>query len=181
MFGKALQHIFSIITLPGIIVHEISHKFFCDIFDIPVKQVKYFIPFADITSSTTAQLPKRFMTSYWIAIAPLIINSIVCVLFTLPYSIMFYYGTEFVSSTSRLFNICNGILLWVGLSIGWHAIPSRSDLSNVIGSDESRSKKITLTTTKLLLYPFNSTGFFGRVFRLFYTSFLLRIVPILFF
>ena len=34
----------SLVTFPGVVVHEAAHRFFCDVTDTPVYEVSYFRP-----------------------------------------------------------------------------------------------------------------------------------------
>ena len=56
-----------------------------------------------------------------IAIGPLIVNTILCILLT--FSAMFPIFILLASS----FNIVFVLLMWVGISIGMHAFPSNED------------------------------------------------------
>lgn len=117
--------IISLVTFPGVIVHEISHKFFCDILGIPVYKVCYFQygnPAGYVVHEPTTKLREALL----IGVGPLIINTILCMLFTFPsvFPITILSVDEYDSSF--LF------LMWLGISIGTHAFPSNQDINEFL-------------------------------------------------
>lgn len=113
----------SIITFPGVIVHEIAHRFFCDVAKVPVYDICYFRfgnPAGYVSHGEVNGIKKSFL----ISIGPLIVNSLLCMLLTMPLVFpMFILGAK---TTSPVF----GILAWIGFSIGMHAFPSNHDMNN---------------------------------------------------
>ncbi len=117
----------SIITFPGVIVHEIAHRFFADLAKIPVFKVCYFQlgnPAGYVIHGHTDDLKKSFL----ISIGPLIVNTLLCALicFTAVFPIMIL---DIQHTTLVYF-----ILIWVGLSIGMHAFPSNQDMRNFVAT-----------------------------------------------
>lgn len=111
----------SIATFPGVIVHEIAHRFFCDISGVPVYEVSYWnlggghVIHGEVEDVKSAVL---------ISTGPLIINTLLCAILTLSATLpIFTLESELNSFTP--------LLLWVGLSIGMHAFPSNEDMANL--------------------------------------------------
>lgn len=113
----------SIITFPGVIVHELGHKLFADFAALPVYEVKYFQfknPAGYVAHGETNDLKKSFI----VTTGPFLLNSVLCFLICFSAGISYYWlkieQTEFLSLA----------ILWLGVSIGMHAFPSNHDLEN---------------------------------------------------
>ncbi|SFC40337.1 metalloprotease family protein [Clostridium uliginosum] len=116
----------SILTFPGVIVHEIAHQIFCRLMRVPVYEVKYFQltnPCGYVSHEPSDKPLKVFL----ISIGPFLVNTILGAIFTLPATIEFF---QFRNSTS-LINIFLG---WIGISILMHAFPSTGDAKVMINS-----------------------------------------------
>jgi hypothetical protein len=113
----------SIVTFPGVIVHEAAHKFFCDVTDTPVYSVTYF-RFGNPAGFVVHKEAETLKKSLLITIGPLIVNTVLCGIFTLPVAYpLFILG---VSEPT----IPQMVLAWIGYSIGMHAFPSDQDANN---------------------------------------------------
>ncbi len=154
------------ITFPGVILHEMAHKFFCDRYNIPVYDVKYFamskhaghVIHAHVTDSRKNAI---------IALAPLLINSVVCFVLLFPKILPIMMETSFVS----VYTFSDIFLIWVGLSCGFNALPSKTDLSNI-----DKNISWPLTCIKRLVQILNFLEFGGNFIWLA----LIFIVPLLF-
>lgn len=126
----------ALITFPGVILHEVSHRFFCDIFNIPVCYIDYFSP--QKTAGQVIHAPiKSGHQALLVSIAPLIINSLACIILTLPAGIMFYFGTDFlVEEQSVFWSFLYGVLRWIGYTIGFNAIPSTQDMKSAAKAEK---------------------------------------------
>lgn len=134
MFITIPAPVVSLLTFPGIIVHEIAHKFFCDIMKVPVCKVRYFSlsnPAGYVIHGPTNNLQQAF----FISIGPLIINTIFCVLLTFP--AMF---PIFILSAKNYHSIFS-LLLWLGISIGMHAFPSQEDMDAFLALLKKNKKR----------------------------------------
>lgn len=111
----------SILTFPGVICHEIAHRFFCDICRVPVIDICYF-RFGNPAGYVVHSKPSNLRSAFLIAVGPLIINSLLCAIITFPASIpIFTLNVE-----SPGFSL--GLLMWVGISIGMSSLPSNADI-----------------------------------------------------
>ncbi len=113
----------SIITLPGVVVHEAAHKLFCDLAKIKVHQVCYF-RIGDPAGFVVHDDPKSLKNAFLISIGPLIVNTLLCMVLTfIPAIYLIFLGG------SPLNNIVVFFLAWVGYSVGMHAFPSNEDMN----------------------------------------------------
>lgn len=150
----ALQRFFFILTFPGVVLHEMSHKFFCDLYQIPVFDVKYFSTGKKagyVLHSTNGSVRNMAMIGF----APLFVNSTVCFLFLLPLLLPEFIGTSFVST----YTWPDLFLFWIGFSCGVHALPSAQDLAHI---DQSASWQFIWG--KRLIQLFNWAGLLGDFF-----------------
>lgn len=105
------------VTFPGVVLHEWSHKFFCDRVEVPVYEVKYF-RFGDPAGYVRHGEVTRYGDAFLITIAPFIINSIVALLmFMLP--------------AFKVTGIFNLFFVWLGVSFAMHAFPSDGDAKHI--------------------------------------------------
>lgn len=114
--------IISILTFPGIIVHEFAHMLFCKIRKVAVFDACYFRvgnPAGYVIHENT----NNFYTTFLISMGPFFVNTILCLLICLPA----YMPIKFFNIDHPL----SYFLIWLGVSIGMHAIPSNQDASNV--------------------------------------------------
>lgn len=165
----------SALTFPGVIVHEIAHRFFLDLAKIPVYDVRYF-------KFTTEEVPgyvehgeiKSIKTNFFVSIAPLILNTLLCAILTYPAQIFFFVDSKEGNA------IIYGILMWLGISIGMHAFPSDTDMNTYLEATKStRSKKPIVFFAKSLSLIFNIANklrFFW--FDFFYAIAIATILPL---
>jgi len=114
--------IIGIITFPGVIIHEMAHRIFCDISGVRVFKVCYFRvgnPSGYVLHEHTTDLKASFL----ITVGPLIVNTVLCSLLT------FTPAIAFSLKPAHLHPIFY-VLAWVGLSMGMHAFPSNQDAKN---------------------------------------------------
>jgi hypothetical protein len=112
----------SIITFPGVIVHEVAHMLFCKIRKVPVLDVCFF-RFGNPAGYVVHAPIDDFTSSFLIAVGPFILNSILCIVICFPaYLPMQVFGVMHPLTYA---------LMWLGLSIGMHAFPSNQDASNL--------------------------------------------------
>lgn len=126
--------IIALITFPGTIVHEISHRFFCDIFDIPVYEVRYFIPFAPTSGYVRHDGSTKTWQILMVSMAPLFVNTLLCALLTFPTASYLYleYCLDIHIPMTPVIAPLYGILQWIGTSIGAQAFPSNQDMKSVL-------------------------------------------------
>ena len=111
----------SIFYMPGVIIHELSHHFFCIIFNAKVKDVCYY-NFRKSSGYVLHERPKHLYQDVLIATAPFFINSLIGGLIAYPTIINKLSILGIISlNWQDIFN------LMISISIGMNAIPSKGD------------------------------------------------------
>ncbi|NLK95331.1 MAG: DUF3267 domain-containing protein [Clostridiales bacterium] len=137
--------VISILTFPGVIVHELAHQIFCRLFNVAVLDVCYF-RFGNPTGYVIHEKPKNAATNILIGIGPFFINTIVGAIIALPASIsIFKFKMGFDPSY-----IPEYILIWLGVSICMHAFPSTGDAKSMWKAIKDPETKII---TKIIGAP----------------------------
>src|SRR5215510_8122568 len=112
----------AMLTFPGVIVHEFAHMLFCKFRKVAVLDACYFRvgnPAGYVIHEQTSD----FNTTFLVAMGPFFVNTILCLLICLPaYMPIKYFNIDHPLSY---------FLIWLGVSIGMHAIPSNQDASNI--------------------------------------------------
>jgi hypothetical protein len=146
----------SILSFPGIIVHEFAHMLFCKLRKVAVFDACYFRvgnPAGYVVHENT----KNFTTTFLISMGPFIVNTLLCLLICLPA----YMPVKFFNLDHPL----SYFLIWLGVSIGMHAIPSNQDANNVFQQAKEQVKHkniLAILSFPLigLIYVFNILRFF---------------------
>ncbi len=117
----------SILTFPGVIIHEWGHKKFCEWLKVPVYEVVYF-RFGNPAGYVLHEETVNYKQTFWVSIGPLIINSLFAIMFSFVASIM---------QPDSFFII---ILLWVAISVGTHSFPSNHDMKHIFEASKKELK-----------------------------------------
>lgn len=127
--------IISILTFPGIIVHEFAHMFFCKLRKVAVFDACYF-RVGNPSGYVIHENSTNFVTTFLVSMGPFFINTLLCLLICLPA----YMPIKFFNIEHPL----SYFLIWLGVSIGMHAIPSNQDANNVFqqAKENMKSKNI---------------------------------------
>jgi hypothetical protein len=112
----------TILTFPGVIVHEFAHQLFCRLFGVAVFEVKYF-QVANPAGYVIHEIPRNPVHQLLISIGPFIVNSLLALIIAFPAAIPV---SQFKSGT--LFDYA---LLYLGISIAMHAFPSLGDAKSM--------------------------------------------------
>lgn len=132
----------SIVTFPGVIVHEAAHLLFCRIEKLAVFEVCYFRvgnPAGYVVHESTDNLKAMWM----VGMGPFFVNSALCVLFC---SACFVPMWELGVADPLTY-----FLYWLGLSIGMHAFPSTQDMKGIWRLMPAEAKKFNLLA--IVSYP----------------------------
>lgn len=146
----------TLLTFPGIIVHEFAHMFFCRLRKVAVLDACYFSmgnPAGYVIHENTS----NFTTTFVVAMGPFIVNTLLCLLICLPA----YMPVKFFNLDHPL----SYFLIWLGVSIGMHAIPSNQDADNVFTQAKEKihdRNLLAILSFPLvgLIYIFNLLRFF---------------------
>jgi hypothetical protein len=136
----------SILTFPGIIIHEFAHMLFCKIRKVAVLDACYF-RVGNPAGYVIHENSNNFTTTFLISMGPFFVNTILCLLICLPaYMPIKFFGIDHPLSY---------FIIWLGVSIGMHAIPSNQDANNVYEQAKLEVKKMNI----LALISFPLIGF----------------------
>jgi len=147
----------TIVTFPGVIVHELAHQLFCRLFKVPVFEVVYF-RVANPAGYVLHEKARTSTQAIFISTGPFILNTLIGFLIALPAAIQFNM------------NAADGldyILLYLGISIAMHAFPSTGDAKSlwqsvVKDSNSSFLSKVIVTPIVGFIY----LGALGSMFWL---------------
>lgn len=129
------------LTLPGIIMHEWSHKRMCSLFGVAVSKTAYITFNKEEMGYVVHAEPKTYISTLMISMGPLIINSII---------VFFMVGTlTRVSQNSFMFYV----VLWLAFSLGVHAVPSNKDIQNIFSATK-HPKGVLGFILGIILLPF---------------------------
>lgn len=152
--------VITVLTFPGVIVHELAHQLFCRWCRIPVYEVKYFqakSPCGYVLHEPTSSPVKNFLT----AMGPFFINTVVGMLLTLPASINLFIFESYDASAALLLP-----LAWLGISIMMHAFPSTGDAKSLVTS-VLKNPEVSLIA-KILTAPFIGLIYIGALGSVFW-------------
>ena len=82
--------IISILTFPGIIIHELGHYIFCRLRKVPVYEVKFFQIHLNTAGYVIHKEPDDFTSVLLISIGPLLVNTILCLIVAVPVAVPYY-------------------------------------------------------------------------------------------
>ncbi len=124
MIIPGLGLVISIVTFPGIVVHEFAHQIFCRLLRIPVFRVVYFRvgnPCGYVEHEASQDPLKVFLTST----GPFFINTLLGILILTPVAVPVLKFREYADPL-------NLPLAWLGFSTLMHAFPSTGDAGNMV-------------------------------------------------
>jgi len=159
----------SIITFPGIIVHELAHQFFCWLMKVPVIEVRYFQtknPCGYVIHDPTNSPLANFI----ISVGPFIINTVLGVVIVFPGMVIFQaFGFGLRDSNILLILIS----LWIGISILAHAFPSIGD-ATVMVQTIMKNKDVNILV-KIITAPIIGLIYLGSIGSVFWLDFIYAI------
>jgi hypothetical protein len=154
----------SLLTFPGVILHEFAHKIVANLFGVKVLEVKYFLftfkLFGGEAGYVRHEIPSRYIESLCISAAPFLINSLATLL------VGYFASTMDQSSVAYMFTI------WLGISFGAHAFPSNQDMDNVRQFGKQEHYAVSLFSN-LLYYLMVVLNFASRFWLDFVYAYLL--------
>ena len=114
--------VITILTFPGVIVHELAHQLFCRLYKVPVFEVVYFQA-KNPAGYVLHEVPDNKWQTIMISIGPFFVNTTVGALIGLPAALPFYeYGNP---------GFLDYVLIYLGVSIAMHSFPSTGDASSI--------------------------------------------------
>lgn len=152
--------IITVVTFPGVIVHELAHQLFCRLYKVPVFKVVYFQA-ENPAGYVIHEVPKNKWHGIMIGIGPFFLNSILGALIAFPAVlpvVMFHNA-----------NLLDYLLIYLGVSIAMHAFPSSGDASSIWSEV---SKKETSIWVKIISYPIVGLIYLGSLGSFFWLDLL---------
>ena len=123
--------IISILTFPGVIVHELAHQICCKICGVVVYQAKYFQ-----FQNPCGYVIHENVTNPWknlcMALGPFFFNTIIGMLIASVPAFCIMGDGEMMYQNNPLMSALNIVLLWLGISILMHAFPSIGDAKSLV-------------------------------------------------
>lgn len=138
-----IRSVLDILTFPGVIIHEWSHKFFCNYFGVQVYKVKYFQFGKREAGYVTHEPARKFWQTFWISSGPIFINT----LFALILSAVVF------SIDGNIYDIKHIVLYWLAFSVGCHSFPSDADAGVVLEYSKNQIRN-HFAIWHILTYPF---------------------------
>lgn len=116
----------SILTFPGIIIHEFAHEKMCRWRGVPVLEVCYF-RLGNPAGYVKHREPKSFGDTFAVSGAPFLINSFLAfAIFSIVASMNVSLGGTYLTLGGIDF-----FFIWLAASIGMHSLPSSGDAKNI--------------------------------------------------
>ncbi len=132
----------SVLSFPGVIVHEAAHMLFCRLRHVAILDVCFF-RVGNPAGYVIHEPVEDFTTSFVVSVGPFFLNSLLCIVFCFPAFVP-------VRVFDRGDPLCF-FLLWLGISIGMHAFPSNQDAANLW--HQARRAIGSLNPLALLSFP----------------------------
>lgn len=121
---KWIHFFYNIITAPGVILHELSHGFFCLFSGVKIHRIKLF-GFGRTAGFVMHDEPKKFIQGFLISFGPLFINSFIALILFASYRPPYLSNASLVS-------------LWLGMTFALNAIPSNGDATALFNLAKKR-------------------------------------------
>ena len=150
----------SMVTFPGVIVHEAAHMFFCKLRRVAVLDVCFF-RVGNPAGYVIHEEVDNFTSAFLICVGPLLINSLLCIFICFP-----------AFMPIRVFHVEHPLsyaLMWLGISIGMHAFPSNRDATNLLNQAKTAAKK--LNPLAILSFPLVLLIFVVNVLSFFWADY----------
>ncbi len=112
----------SLLTFPGVVVHEMGHLIFCRLFGLSVHKVCYF-RFGNPAGYVIHEQPCSYGQGFWVSVGPLVISTLIAAAVGFPVGMLvIHHGAP---------ELRHWVLGWLAVSIGMHAFPSTGDAANL--------------------------------------------------
>ena len=151
----------SLVTFPGVIVHEAAHMFFCKLRKVAVLDVCFF-RFGNPAGYVAHEPTDNFTTAFLISMGPFFVNSLLCMLICFPAFLpVRFFGIQHPLSY---------VLLWLGVSIGMHAFPSIGDAYLLL--QQARKEVSSFNPLAILSFPLVWIIYLANILRFFWLDYL---------
>ena len=141
----------TILSFPGVIVHELAHQLFCRWFKVPVFKVVYF-QFENPAGYVLHEKSQNKLQTIMISIGPFVVNTIIGALIALPASLPIF---KFDNGTPLDY-----LLIYLGVTIAMHAFPSRGDADAIWNAGKETDTPLWV---RILGYPIVGLIYLGSL------------------
>ena len=152
--------VITILTFPGVIVHELAHQLFCRLYKVPVFEVVYFQA-KNPAGYVLHEGPDNKWHTIMISVGPFIVNTLLGGLIALPAALPFF---EFDNPAPIHY-----LLIYLGVSIAMHAFPSTGDAKVIL---ERIKEEDTPLLAKIVGYPVIGLIYLGSLGSFFWLDLL---------
>jgi hypothetical protein len=143
--------VISLLTFPGVIVHEAAHMLFCKLRGIAVLDVCFFRA-GNPAGYVVHEEIKSFTSAFLVSVGPFIVNSLLCIFICFP--------AYLPMQVFRVHHPLSLLLMWLGLSIGMHAFPSNQDAASLLYYAKKAAK--SLNPLAVFSFPLTFLIFIGN-------------------
>jgi hypothetical protein len=160
----------TLLTFPGVIVHEAAHQLFCRWLRVAVLDVRY-LRLGNPSGFVIHEVPPTALKHLLIAVGPVMVNTVVGALVALPA----VFPVIYLGAGTPL----HALLLWLGISIAMHAFPSTTDAKAVWASLKSPRTPLSLKLTAMPVVGLIYLGALGSRIWLdvVYAFFAINVIP----
>lgn len=151
--------VITLLTFPGVMVHELAHMLFCLWTGTRVLKVRLF-RLGNPAGYVVHEHPSSAWKTILIGVGPFFVNTIAGFLIALSAFLM--RGDDGNMKTTVLF----AVLMWLALSVAMHSFPSKGDAKGIWGTVSDRSCPIIARITAIPVAGFIYLGAVGSVFWL---------------
>jgi len=151
--------VITLLTFPGVIMHELAHMLFCLWTGTRVTKVRLF-RFGNPAGYVIHEHPSSAWKTILIGVGPFFVNTIVGFLIAL--SAFPLRGGNGSLKTTVLF----AILMWLAVSVAMHSFPSKGDAKGIWGTVSDRSCPILAKIVAVPIVGFIYLGALGSMFWL---------------
>lgn len=149
--------ILSIITFPGVIVHEIAHQLFCRLFRLAVFEVCYF-RVGNPAGYVVHEIPRKTYQQILIGVGPFFVNTVLGAIIAAPAALpVIKFGTG---------NVLDYFLIWLGVSIVMHSFPSIGDAKSIWSTVKGNETPLPLKIVTVPIIGLICIGSLGSIFWL---------------
>lgn len=145
--------IVSVVTFPGVIIHELAHQIFCRLMRVPVYEVKYF-QFSNPCGYVLHEATQDPLKTFLISTGPFLINTLIGMIILSPAAIDLIIFKDYS-------NPLNLLLGWIGFSTLMHAFPSTGD-AKVLVNNILKNKNVNVLV-KLIVAPVIGLIYVGAI------------------
>jgi hypothetical protein len=148
----------TLITFPGVIVHEFAHQLMCWLLRIPVIKVRYFqVRVAGAAGYVIHSMPPSGWASLVVGFGPLLVNTLLGMVITFSAAIHWMLGTM---------TAWDYVVAWLGISVAMHSFPSTGDAKSIWKSVTGPHNSILEKMVAVPLIGIIVLGAVGSVFWL---------------